>query len=316
MRFPFLLKSLCCGQSRAAGRNESGALMWSASPHIKRLTTRKELRMLAALRKWTLGQLSRRLEIPALKAENRRLRTIVKKNETRLDSLIHMVGALYMRDAQEGSYTPQEKAWFGKHGFRYIIHHLDEDWERTRVPVWETLLGLIPQTSSVCEFGANIGANLKAIRHLRPDITLMGIELNPVAVELLRGENLPAKQGSIANADLGEQFDLVFSRGVLIHIKPADLDRVLQNMAVHSRRYVLIYENFSEQMHSLDRYAKAVTKTTGLESEGYQFWGDFSREFQSKFPAWTVIGSGVDLKVGQAPADGDLFWTIFERPNA
>jgi hypothetical protein len=272
--------------------------------------------MLADLKKWTRDRMVRALGISALQAENRRLLHTVKKNGARLDSLIHMVGRIYLQDAEGSALTAQDKAWFGKHGFRYIIHHLDENWERTRLPIWETLLSLIPQTSSACEFGANIGANLKAIRRLRPDIVLAGIELNPIAVELLREENFAAKQGSIADTDLGEQFDLVFSRGVLIHIKPADLSRVLRNMAAHSRRYVLIYENFSEQMHSLDRYAKTVAKTTGLESEGYQFWGDFSQEFKSIFPEWTVVGTGVDLRIGQAPAEGDLHWTIFERPNA
>jgi spore coat polysaccharide biosynthesis protein SpsF len=252
-------------------------------------------------------------QVADLQAENKRVSRLATKSDERLTALIDMVGSLYMDGADTSGMTAQERAWFGKHGFRYIIHHMGEDWEKTRLPIWQLILPLIPDVTSVCEFGANIGANMKAIRHLRPDLIVHGVEVNPVACRLLRGEGFDAKQDSIAEVALDRKFDIVFSRGVLIHIKPSDLHKAMRNMAKHSSRYVMIYEHYSEAMKSLDGYAKAVAKTTGEESEGYQFWGDFPNEFKKLHPDWKHIRSGVNLDIDRAPKEGDLHWTIFEN---
>jgi len=256
-------------------------------------------------------------KISALEAANKQLRRDAKKMETRLTATMDLLGALYANDSKVdfSANTPQERAWFGRHGFRYIIHHMGEDWENTRIPFWQQTLGILQDIGSICEFGANIGANLKAIRHLNPDIEIGCIEVNPVACKILKEDGFSAVVGSIANVDLGRKFDLVFSRGVLIHVKPSDLEAVMKNMAEHSARYVMIYEHYSDAMHSLEGYGDTVTKTMGEQSEGFQFWGDFSGAFSKLFPEWTVVNFGVNTNVRQAPKHGDLHWTIFQRPG-
>lgn len=273
-------------------------------------TLRKEAKQARATHETLLKR------VVALEAANKKLLSDGQKSTDRLTAVIDLLGPLYAdNDALAPDMTPQERAWFGKHGFRYIIHHMGENWEQTRVPFWTEIFSILPAVTSVCEFGANIGANLKAIRSIKPETDLAGIEVNPVACNILTQEGFHATQGSIAEVELGRKFDLVFSRGVLIHIKPSDLTDVMRRMANHSSRYVMIFEHYSQTMHSLDAYGKAVARTTGEVGEGYQFWGDFSGEFAKLYPDWSITRSGVRNVPDVAPKYGDLHWTIFQKPS-
>ncbi len=212
--------------------------------------------------------------------------------------------------------TAQERAWSGKHGFQYVLAHLTENWKGTRVPYWKMILDIIPEINTVCEFGCNIGANLKAIKYLKNNINLTGIEINPAACDVLAGENIATvHKASITDASLSNQFDLVFSRGVLIHLNPDELENTLRNMEYHSRRYVLIYEIFSPSQHHLEDYSAIVERSTGEKSGGYQFWRDFSGDFARMYPSWTKVAHGVETRIGANPKHGDICWTIFERPT-
>lgn len=254
--------------------------------------------------------------IQRLEASNKKLTGEGQKGVQRLTALSDLLGTLYMsKHARDvGSMTSQERAWFGKHGFRYIVHHLEEDWEQTRIPFWTMALSLVPEAESFCEFGANIGSNLKAIRKIRPMASIHAVEVNPIACEILRAEKFLATSASISQVELGEKYDFVFSRGVLIHVKPSELQAAMRRMAEHSSRYVMIFEHYSDTMESLQGYGEVVAKTTGEPSEGYQFWSDFSGEFAKLYPKWVIVRSGVQTKLDARPKHGDLHWTIFRRP--
>ena len=108
------------------------------------------------------------------------------KTGQRINVLIDMVGSLQNKSSQIEEIefgTSQENVWRTDHGFKYVVHHMSENWRATRLPTWEFFLKLVPDTSSICEFGCNIGANLKAINQLRPEIALTGVEINSFAVD-------------------------------------------------------------------------------------------------------------------------------------
>lgn len=247
-----------------------------------------------------------------------RVRKQLSKHGQRMEALTDLLGdAMAARDGIDAPdyKTSQENVWGSDHGFRYVIHHMGEDWKNNirRIPVWTQFLAQVPDVASICEFGCNIGANLKAINHLKPEIALTGIEINPHAVTLLQKENVgDIHCASILDADLGQQYDMVFTRGVLIHINPDEVPTVMHNMAKHARRYVLIYEHYSANPHNLTAY-KPLSKEV-VPDEGYQFWGDFSGDFQSLYPDWQVVATGVDDTLNKVPEEGDLHWTIFRRP--
>ncbi len=257
----------------------------------------------------------------SLKEMNQQIARVKKqlsRHGQRIEALTDLLGeAMDTREEISGpAYsTSQENIWSSDHGFRYVVHHMGEDWKKNniRLPVWTLVLAQVPEITSVCEFGCNIGANLKSINHLNPEIALAGIEINPHAVKLLQKENLgDIHCASILDVDLDRQYDMVFTRGVLIHINPDEVPTVMHNMAKHARHYVMIYEHYSANPHNLDRY-QPLSKEV-VPGEGYQFWRDFSDDFQALYPDWQMVATGVDDTLNQVPEEGDLHWTIFRRP--
>lgn len=235
----------------------------------------------------------------------------------RINVLTDMVKNAYdfmMGDENKTYSTPQERVWNSEHGFRYVVHHMTEDWKVSRVPIWEKLIQNVLDCQSILEMGCNIGANLKAIRYLNPSIALSGIEINPHAVEILKEENFhEIFCGSIIDFDTTKTYDLVFSRGVLIHINPEKLHNVMRNMVKHARKYVMIFEHYSPTLIQPAGYARRVKGSEA--NEGYQFWQDYSGIFHDLYPEWNIVREGVNATPDKKPKQGDLHWTIFKRPE-
>lgn len=246
----------------------------------------------------------------ATKFAEKASRKALKLFARRLNTVGDLVGGLYAEKAGVTYGTAQERAWAGQHGFLYVLAHLEENWRKTRVPFWKMILDETPDIRSACEFGCNIGANLKAIKEVRPSLKLAGVEISPVACEVLRKEALgEIRNASIIDVDLEQKFDLVFCRGVLIHLNPDEVAKTLANMAKHAIRYVLIYEIFSDANHQMEGYSEGVTG--GEAGHGYQFWRDFSGDFAKQSPDWHAVRSGVNLVENAEPKHGDLTWTLF-----
>jgi len=293
---------------RAARKAATGRAATSKKAQVKELARQKELESQVAALRASVAEKTQQIA---------RIQKQMSKQGQRIESLVDLLGELM--DARAGvdgpAYkTSQENVWSSDHGFRYVIHHMSEDWQNNiRIPVWTLFLAQVPDVSSICEFGCNIGANLKAIHHVKPDIALTGIEINPHAVYMLQKEDIgDIHCASILDAEMGQQYDLVFTRGVLIHIHPDEVAKVMHNMARHAKRYVLIYEIYSADPHALDRY-KPMSKEA-VPDEEYQFWRDFSGDFQALYPDWRVVATGVNDTLDQAPKEGDMHWTIFSRP--
>ena len=68
------------------------------------------------------------------------------------------------------------------------------------------------------ELRANIGMNIKAIQRLSPGAQFTGIEINKQASEILSETGCEVIESSIIDAVTSKTFDLVFSKGVTIHL--------------------------------------------------------------------------------------------------
>lgn len=147
--------------------------------------------------------------------------------------------------------TPQEQFWSGEFGEAYIarsrLSHLP------RVSFWRDVLDLTG-AKWICEAGCNIGLNLKALRDADPDAVLYGIDINSKAVEEAQQDGLPALV--LPASALGEiyrgVFDLSFSCGMLIHVGPEDISRVMDSIIASSRKYVLAVEYAAETEEEID----------------------------------------------------------------
>jgi len=98
----------------------------------------------------------------------------------------------------------------------------------------------------ICEAGCNIGNNLSRFPE---NFDVLGIDMNKNAIEEAkkRFPNFSFKQTDIKQTGLTDSsFDLVFTRGVLIHISTSDLDKVMKELFRISKKWILNFEYFGE----------------------------------------------------------------------
>lgn len=135
----------------------------------------------------------------------------------------------------------QEQFWSGSFGADYTARNR-VDW-RARIPFWSHILTRT-DARSVFEFGCNAGWNLSAIQAAGFHGSLGGMDVNPVAVRQATAAGVDARLGSAVDLPrmLGETCELVFTAGVLIHIGPDELSRVMTELVRLSCDYVLAVE--------------------------------------------------------------------------
>lgn len=143
--------------------------------------------------------------------------------------------------------TDQENFWAGEFGNDYIDRNKSAQLLASNLEYFAKSLRAAVDISSVIEFGANIGMNLKALKLLRPEIKLQGVEINKDAAEIL--EDVIGKENvfleSILDFESKAQSDLVLLKGVLIHINPDALDDLYQTIYNTSNKYILIGEYYN-----------------------------------------------------------------------
>lgn len=122
--------------------------------------------------------------------------------------------------------------------------------------------------SSILEIGANCGPNLYLLAQRFPDVEMVGVDINPRAVE--KGNELLAAEGVsnvrllVAKADeLGQfqdkSFDVVFTDAVLIYIGPDKIKNVVQDMLRVARRALILMERQSFESSGKDPHGLGVS---------------------------------------------------------
>ena len=107
---------------------------------------------------------------------------------------------------------------------------------------------------SVLEPGANRGFNLQTIKSIQPDIQTWATDVNRNALRILRRAvpGVNAVYGDLRHLPFRDGIaDLVFTVGVLIHIKPVDISACIQELTRCSKRYILICEYGSEEIEEV-----------------------------------------------------------------
>ncbi|MBN1871044.1 MAG: methyltransferase domain-containing protein [Candidatus Omnitrophica bacterium] len=154
--------------------------------------------------------------------------------------------------------TSQISAWKGGFGDNYTdrnkmsLSRLDDLYTRqygiSRSRLNEIFLDGIRRDSSILEVGSNVGNQLALLRKMGFR-NLCGVELNSYAAKLAkeRMEDTYIIQGSAFTLPFKTaQFDLVFTSGVLIHIAPSDIEKVMREIYRCSRRYIWGFEYYNE----------------------------------------------------------------------
>lgn len=201
--------------------------------------------------------------------------------------------------------TEQEVFWQGDFGNDYIDRNRSSHWITSNAAFFSKIIARTHGVQSVLELGSNIGLNLMALRQMLPKSKLSAVEINEKAASELK-ENIPEIDlhiTSILEFQPSKTWDLVFTKGVLIHINPDKLPIVYELMYQSSSRYVLVSEY----------YNPTPTEIVYRGQTGKLFKRDFAGEVLDKFPDLSLINYGfVYHRDPNFPQD-DMNWFLMEK---
>ncbi len=153
--------------------------------------------------------------------------------------------------------TEQENFWSGEFGNEYIERNNSSEMLGAYLKLWARILKHVNSVKSVIELGANVGINIKALKMLLPKAAFSAVEINQRACERLRLiKGLEVISDSILNLATNKEqgFDLVFTRGVLIHLNPDYLRDVYKTMYKYTNvgGYIVVDEYYNPSPVSIE----------------------------------------------------------------
>lgn len=200
----------------------------------------------------------------------------------------------------------QENFWKNEFGDEYSSrnNNTNESLEQ-RTSEFLKYLVSTREIKSVLEFGANIGLNLSILKSLLNEPSLHAVEINSAAIKELSSV-IPEQnifEGSFNEFTSDQKFDLVFSRGVLIHLNPNELENAYNQLYKYSKRYILISEYFNAEPVSIDY-------------RGYKnklFKRDFCKEILKSHNDLQLIDYGFLYSSDNKYNYDDLTWFLMEK---
>ena len=200
----------------------------------------------------------------------------------------------------------QEKFWMDTFGTEYINRNKLEKLLPANINLFAKILSKCSQISSVLELGCNIGANLKALELLSPQIKLNGVEINKNAVSLARGE-FPGS--NIVEQSIIEPLncpsDLVFTKTVLIHISPEKLVNVYKNLYENALKYILVAEYYNP--NPIDVLYRG--------HKDKLFKRDFCGELLDRYPSLKLVDYGFNYHRDPVFPQDDINWFLMKKNN-
>jgi pseudaminic acid biosynthesis-associated methylase len=181
--------------------------------------------------------------------------------------------------------TEQEAFWAGQFGSEYVRRNDGSAALASNLSFFARALRRANRVQSCIEFGASIGLNLRALKLLFPEMTQVGIEINPDAARILADHVGEAQvfQGSIFDYQVTVQSDLTLVMGVLIHINPDMLAATYRKLYEASSRWVLVceyynptpvaipYRDHSDRLFKRDFAGEMLDMFSDLELADYGF---------------------------------------------
>ena len=200
--------------------------------------------------------------------------------------------------------TEQEAFWAGEFGVEYTARQDRDAWIAANIEFFHRALTKAPDVASIMELGCNAGLNLSALSQIKPVLALSAVEINETAAEVARSQTQAAITiGSILDPLDGDGlYDLTFTKGVLIHINPDQLEKVYDNLFRLSRRYVLVAEY----------YNPSPVEITYRGHSGRLFKRDFAGELMDRH-GLKLVDYGFAWHRDPACAQDDLTWFLLEK---
>ena len=100
---------------------------------------------------------------------------------------------------------------------------------------------------SALEVGCNVGTNMEYLKEMGCEVA--GVDLNAHALNIADKKGLEVYYGNANDLDIAsDEYDLVFTVGVLIHLNTPDLIRAMQEMRRVSRKFVMFAEYYGDDI--------------------------------------------------------------------
>ena len=203
--------------------------------------------------------------------------------------------------------TSQEQLWAGEFGNDYIARNRGMSLVESNTALFDKILSRTEGVGSVVEFGANIGNNLRALRTLLPEAELHAIEINQTAAQEIQAwGGATVEVTSLLEFEPDRQWDLSFTKGVLIHLPPDRLGDVYAKLVDASRRYVMVceYYNPTPVEVSYRGHSEALFKR------------DFAGEILDAFPQLRLVDYGFTYHRDPRHPLDDSTWFLMEKTDA
>jgi len=200
--------------------------------------------------------------------------------------------------------TPQEQLWAGEFGNDYITRNRDGALLDNNRALFDKILAQTQGVTSAIEFGSNIGNNLRALRELLPKANLHSVEINAkAAAEIEAWGGATVEVASLLDFEPQRQWDLSFTKGVLIHLPPEALPGVYDKLVAASSRYVMVCEY----------YNPTPVEVSYRGHEHALFKRDFAGEILDAHPELRLVDYGFTYhRDPQHPLD-DSTWFLMEK---
>ena len=198
----------------------------------------------------------------------------------------------------------QENFWANEYGQDYILKNQNFDLNKG-ADAWKIMLKNANRIDSILECGCNVGRNINFLNLILPETEKSIIEINKTAFEFVI-KNFTLQQtfnGSITQSNLRNNFDLVFTMGVLIHIHPDNLLENMKKIASYSRKYILFGESFNRTPMMIEY----------REKKARLFKRDFGKLFIENFDVKLVDYGFLWGHIYDAAGFDDVTWWLFEK---
>ena len=211
-----------------------------------------------------------------------------------------------MTSATPADRTSQEQLWAGEFGNDYIVRNRDGALLDSNRALFDKVLSRTQDVTSAIEFGPNIGNNLRVLRDLLPSIELHGVEINATAAaEVQAWGGATVEVASLLDFVPSRQWDLSFTKGVLIHLPPQALPDIYDKLVAASSRYVMVCEY----------YNPTPVEVAYRGHEHALFKRDFAGEILDAHPELRLVDYGFTYhRDPQHPLD-DSTWFLMEKQS-
>ena len=202
----------------------------------------------------------------------------------------------------------QEEHWAGAEGDAY--HERSPGDERSNYHFFARALDRAKPRDGIrtmIELGAGTGANIRALEKLYPFAEITAIELNIRAAKTLkvRSPNVLVAAGvSVVDWEpIQRYWDVVITKGLLIHVPPDALQKVYERIYLATGRYILLAEYYNPRPVEIP-----------YRGEANRLWKrDFAGEMLARFQDLRLLDYGFVYHRDQEAPQDDLSWFLLER---